>query len=133
MKTLLMVLLIGLAGCIGTQTHYDALTGNYQEIDFDNSFVNSSSKNMAYFKCDKGLTIEKVLAGLGNCKANDKIHADTTGMVPSLAGPALNGVIGAAILEDSFGSNTNVNVGGTTTNNGGKRGRGGHRGGRGDR
>lgn len=106
MKRVLIIiigsLLIG--GCLGFQNKYDPETGRYQVHSYDNSFLNTSSKLSQYYQCDKNKDTPE------NCKPTGTYHSDTTGVVPSVGGNALNGVAAGALIGDGLrDSNSNTN------------------------
>lgn len=104
MKIFLLILAVIVCGCAGFQTKYDPMTGIHQIHAYDNSVLNTSSKLSKYLQCDKGK------AGPENCKPIGTYHSDTTGVIPSVGGQALQGVfIGVGLSESDDHS-----VGGST-------------------
>lgn len=99
------VLVIFMFGCASVQTHYDPDTGLNQIHAYDNSVLNTSSKLSFYQQCDK----HKVMPE--NCKSIGMYHSDTTGVVPSIGGQAIQGIA----IGVGLGSNDEINtVGGST-------------------
>ena len=99
-----MVLALSIMACASVQTHYDPATGINQIHAYDNSVLNTSSKLSFYQQCDK----HKEMAE--NCKPMGMYHSDTTGVVPSIGGQAIQGIaIGVGLSSDD----DNHSVGGT--------------------
>jgi len=108
MKYLLLTLAVILSACAGVQAHYDSESGLFQVHAYDNSALNTSSKLSHYSQCDKGKEFPL------NCKLIGMYHSDTTGLIPSVGGQALQG---AAIAIGLSNSDDNTSVGGTVINN----------------
>lgn len=94
------------ASCIGVKSHYDPKTGLNVDMIFDNSALNTSSKLARYSLCDKNKERPE------NCKPLGTYHSDTTGLIPSIGGQAIQGIaIGVGLESNDHTVNT---VGGNT-------------------
>jgi len=91
--------------CASVQSHYDSTTGINQIHAYDNSFLNTSSKLSQYQQCDKNKEQPE------NCKPIGMYHSDTTGLIPSVGGQAIQGIaIGVGLSEYDDNSNSSGGV-----------------------
>lgn len=117
MKAVFLTIAISflLTGCMGVQSHYDPNTGLSQIHSYDNSIFNTSSKLTQYQQCDKNKEQAE------NCKAIGVYHSDTTGLIPSVGGSALQGFAGSIMikegLEDSSSNSSAQSITGIINNN----------------
>lgn len=92
---LLIFSILVFSGCAAVQTYYDPGTGIHQIHAYDNSFLNTSSKLSQYQQCDKNKEQPE------NCKPLGMYHSDTTGLLPSIGGQAIQGIAIGIGLEAS--------------------------------
>lgn len=102
MRVLLSLFLIILPACAGTVPSLHKSSGIMQVHTFDNAILGPSTKYSEYYQCDKEPVTDEdlwVVEEWGkNCVLKDKFHTSTTGMFPSLAGPAINGSVAGALV-----------------------------------
>jgi len=94
-KLIFITAVFSIIACASVQTHYDPGTGIHQIHAYDNSFLNTSSKLSQYQQCDLGKEQPE------NCKPLGSYHSDTTGLIPSIGGQALQGIAIGVGLESS--------------------------------
>lgn len=103
-KLIFVVAVFFIMACASVQSKYDPESGINQIHAYDNSFLNTSSKLSQYQQCDKNKEQPE------NCKPLGMYHSDTTGLIPSIGGQAIQGIsIGLGLSEhegESIGGST---------------------------
>lgn len=94
-KLIFIVAVFSIMACASVQSKYDPGSGLNQIHAYDNSFLNTSSKLSFYQQCDKNKEQPE------NCKPLGMYHSDTTGLIPSIGGQAIQGIAIGFGLESS--------------------------------